>query len=429
MRKMTSQNLENIRLRFQEATGTDLNRRTRGALPGRRLWVLAAAVICSFAMLALSYPLFSSLDGDELSLSGTYEGNGVVCVRVENRSGKPLRFQKQTRLMRWVTGEEIPRLSGEPLFQNVEFSPHSEGVMTIDLSRVYDMKALEESATNSEWFYLVLTNNDFLFGQDWMCSVCFLQEPEQDSNRQNTSSVPADRDILLEIREELRFYFETSYTDVPLAFNEANFQYQQKVDELLTRFDGKIVPALAPVLMVGGPSEFLDPEPVMGRIPEGVMFDPGLPESEQHLLTRQEWGYTDALGRMVASVTEKAWIRHALLPQSPEQNDGGVSLPLVFLFVYDAEQALPENYAFLYGRILSFEELEKYRVLSDEHYAVYDATDMIYEDVDAYLDAFLTARPDVYCDDTVRNRVHNILKYYRNPENIRDLYGYLQLPE
>lgn len=427
MRPMTKRNLRNIRCRFAEQTGVDLDRwqRRRGASLGK-LWILAAAVVACLAFAGFAIPLFSSLDGDELALLGTYEGDGIVSVRVENRSGKVLKFQKQTKLMRWVTAEELPRLKGAPVFKNTEFAPYSEGKMTIDLSAAYDIGALEES--RGEWFYLVLTNNDYLFGQDWMCSVDFGSgeyEPEQET----VPSVAAEEQVLNRIEEELRFYFLESYTGELMAFNGPNFLYQQKVEELLARFDGTVVPALSPVAMVGGPSVFLDPEPVMGKPPEGIVFDDAVPEDQQYLLTASDWTYTDACGRMVASADEKAWVQTVSIPQYAGEVDGGAGLPLIFLFVYDADMAQPENYAFIYGQLYSFEELRSCQVIRDEHYAVYNATNLIYGDVDDMLDQFLASRPDLYCDDQIRKRVHALYDFYQNQDNIRAMYGYLEFPE
>lgn len=431
MKRMTKQNLKNIRLRFQEKTGTNLDRQPY-PVPMRRMLVLVAAVLCCLAMVAFSYPLFSGLDGDELSLSGTYEGKGIVSVHVENRSDKWLRFQEQTKLMRWVTSEEVKRLEGKAIFDNTEFAPHSDGIMSIDLSGAYDIRALEDSPTKGEWYYLVLTNNNFLFGQDWMCSVNFTTEAgkqEETIPEETTPSVTVDPETASRIDEELRFYFEESYVGTLMAFNEANFQYQQKVDEMLTRFEGTVIPALGPVFMVGGPSEFLDPEPVLGKVPEGVIFDTSIPMQQQYLLTQSDWTYTDAYGRMVATADEKAWVQTAILPQYPGQTDGGVEFPLVFLFVYDAKQVKPEYYAFIYGQVHSFGELEKYKVLEDEHYVIYDATDLIYTDVDVYLDDFLAARKDVFCDAQIRKRVSRIYDFYRDKDNLQELYGYLTDPE
>ncbi|MBQ2854198.1 MAG: hypothetical protein IJE81_01860 [Oscillospiraceae bacterium] len=433
MNKMTRGNLRNIRRYFQEQTGVALDPvRRKRLFSVRKIWLPVAAVLACLAMSAFTYPLFSSLNGDELSFSSAvYEGNGIVSIVVENRSDKMLEFQPDAKLMRWVTGKELPRMKGKPVFTNRVVGPHSSATMTIDLSDAYDMQAIEENYNREEWFYLVLTNNGFLFGQDWMCSVNLgRQDPEPAAAEESAAvSVSAAPEILEEVEEELQFYFANSYTEELLAFNEANFLYQQKVEELLARFGGRIVPALGPMVMVGGPSEFLDPEPIMGKPHVGTVFDKSVPEEQQYLLTLSDWTYTDAYGRMVATADEKSWAQTVTIPQRKGETDGGVGLPLIFLFVYDAGMAQPENYAFIYGRIHSFADLEAYKVLEDEHYAVYDATALIYTDVDAYLDDFLAARPDVYCDEQIRQRVHNVYGFYQDRENIRTMYGYLRVPE
>lgn len=428
MSAMKGKNLRNIKRRFEEKTGVDLNaayRVRRG--PVRKIALLAAVIVCCAAMLAFASPLFTPLDGDELSLKGTYEGNGIVSVFVENRSDKKLEFQSKTKLMRWATSEEVESLGGEAVFENTEFAPHSSGVMTVDLSRAYDVKALEKSVTNAEWFYLVLTNKDFLFGHDWMCSVNFGKTENGPLREETRLHVTAEAESAEEVPVQLRFYFEDAYGDTLFAFNEANFQYQQKVEEILARFPGTVVSALSPDIMVGMPSVFLDPEPMMGKIPGDVLFDEAVPQEQQYLLSWSDWTYTDGYGRMVASSDEKAWSQVAVLPQQEGQSDGGVALPLIFLFVYDADLALPENYAFIYGAFHSFAELEQHLVRRDEHYAIYDATDLIYTDLDAYIDYFLATREDVFCDESIRARVHRIYEFYQDRQQLAQLIGYLEL--
>lgn len=89
-------------------------------------------------MTAFAASLFSSLSGDDLSLSSTYEGNGIVSIQVENKSDKDLNFQKQLKLMRWSTSEEIVPLSDNIIFENTEIKANTSGTMTIDLSAAYD---------------------------------------------------------------------------------------------------------------------------------------------------------------------------------------------------------------------------------------------------------------------------------------------------
>ena len=51
--------------------------------------VMVTAVLALLLLTtAFTYPLFSPLDGDALTLSAVYEGSGIVSIQVENRSHK-----------------------------------------------------------------------------------------------------------------------------------------------------------------------------------------------------------------------------------------------------------------------------------------------------------------------------------------------------
>lgn len=89
---------------------------------------------------------FSSLKGDEVQLKGTYEGNGVVSVWVENESDRNLSFQSDLRLIQYKAGVEIPQKDGgQVIFHHTDIAAHSQGTMTIDLSESYDLAQLEEA--------------------------------------------------------------------------------------------------------------------------------------------------------------------------------------------------------------------------------------------------------------------------------------------
>ena len=83
---------------ISEAVGNISTKYIQEAAPNIRVkkkpvwvkWGVVAAVFCFFSMTVFANSLFSSLSGDELSLSATYEGNGVISVQVENRSDKEL---------------------------------------------------------------------------------------------------------------------------------------------------------------------------------------------------------------------------------------------------------------------------------------------------------------------------------------------------
>ena len=424
MTKFTKRNLRNIKCIFEEKTGVDLNpahyvQRKKPSL--RTAVVLAAALVLCLALAAFAVPVFSPLDGDELTLSGTYLGDGIVSVYVENGSDRELEFQEQVKLYNWGTGEEIPS-TGRVKMKNTVFPAHSGGTMTVDLSDAYDIKALEEARpgdTHTFYYYLLLTNQDFLFGQDWMCSFAFAEPFTETEPAEETTLPPAPVESLIaeDIEEELRFYFEDSYKDQLMATNEANFTYMQKVQELLARFEGTVVPPVEPML-------------IAKPLPEGVVLDESHPLELQYELVGQYHHIIDGYGRIVAGFNsptgfENALTLGALLPQYKGQTGGGAEvMPLIYLFTYEVSAIREDSYAFIYGQLLSFGEMEGYKVYEDEQYAVYEVTDLFYTDLDGYLDYFLTTRNDIYCDEQVRQRVHNIYEYYKDPENLGGLLHY-----
>ena len=99
-------------------------------------------------------------------------------------------------------------------------------------------------------------------------------------------------------------------------------------------------------------------------------------------------------------------------------------LPLIYLFTYEVSATQGEDaYAFIYGQLIPFSEMEQYKVYQDEQYAVYEVTDLFYTDLDAYIDDFLATPQALYCDENVRERVHNIYEYYKNHENLTFHYN------
>lgn len=164
MNSFRKSNLQNIKNIFEEKTGVELESAPVWRYPIKKYVVIAAVLVCSFTMTAFAASLFSSLSGDDLSLSSTYEGNGIVSIQVENKSDKDLNFQKQLKLMRWSTSEEIAPLSDNIIFENTEIKANTSGTMTIDLSAAYDFSVLEQPLVDDH-YYFVLTNNNFLFGR------------------------------------------------------------------------------------------------------------------------------------------------------------------------------------------------------------------------------------------------------------------------
>lgn len=417
MSRFTKQNFHNIQCIFEEKTGVDLNPAHRGRrFPRRKLMLIAAVLACGMLLASCSYLLFSPLYEDALSLSGSYE-NGVVSVQVVNGSEKNLRFQEQVKLMSWKNGE-IPAGEGKVHFENTVFPPHSSGTMTIDLSEAYPMAEMEREGAPND-LYLVLTNNGFQFGHDWICSFRLKEgEPEEtqpvETAREEIEVIAQNTDS---IDESLRFYFEDHYLDEAPAWNPVNGEYMMAVQALLSRQEGIQVHSMDPLLSVN------DPEP-------GVVFGESLPEAVQYQLVMQNYHSIDSFNRMVSSVFPGNGMDTALmvsvpLPQNREGTGGDIGgFHVLYYFTFLTQEIRQKGaYAFLYGRILTFPEMEGNMVYQDDMYTVYDMTDLFYTDLDAYLDDFVSAYGgDVYVDEQVRQRVRNIYDYYRNPENLRFHY-------
>lgn len=409
MSRLTKQNLDHIKDIFERETGAQL-RPVQTPSPMRKLILLAAAVLCCCTMAAFAYPLFTPLDGDELTLAANYQGEGIIRIYVENGSDKELKFQKKTKLFSWVPNEEIEGEEGEILFENTGFSAHSSGYMTVDISRAYDIEELEKDGTNPASYYLLLTNKDFLFGHDWMCSFTFQQEQKNSQNK-TEPHVTMEADSVEEIEGALQFYFADSYQDQVIAWNEANFTYMQKVDEILKRFDGEVIHPVSPTIMVTGPSTMLEPQPII--LTEDAFIS-------------GEWVTVDIYSRLIgAAAHEKAL---AVMGNIPLRNypEAVSSVPILYTVVYETSAVQKDFYAFVYGRLRSFEEMEACKIYEDKYYTIYDVTDDIYTDLDSYLNDLQKLRTDLDISESTQQKIRGIYEDYRKELGKRIYYSDLE---
>lgn len=405
MNTYRKENLRNIQSIFEVRTGTTLPR-SAAAHPAVRRTLLAAVLLLCLSATAYAYREFTSLAGDELSLTAAYAGSGVVNITVENRSEKTLRFQPQLKLLRCSTGEEAKR-TGDVLMSGTEYGPHSQGVLTIDLSEAYDVALLEEPI--GDWYYFVLTNRDFLFGQDWTCSVNFSRpslpasRSDAESERVDDRTPPADEASggIREPEESLGWYFAGD--GGPELRGERNAEYGRQVRELLAGMDGRTVVSVSPALVPE------DPE-------EDAVFDPAFTAEPQRVLTGLHVQPVDWDFRLLAGEGENAQVLSVMLPLR-DHPDAFRELPILYYFLYEKSAAAEEALVFLYGRILSFRELEDCLVWENDEYVCYEIHELIYTDLEAHTKRWLQANPDVLYDESLRLRVQNVYDYFT--ENIR----------
>ena len=402
MAQMTQENLHNIKCLFQEKTGTVLQPLPRRQ-PMKRVLLLAAILACCALLAAFTVPLFTPLEGDELTLVSSYQGDGIVSVYVENNSEKALTFQAQTKLFDWSTGEEILPNGNAVPFENVRFPSHSSGTMTIDLSKAYDIQTLEASHPGNS-YYLLLTNNGFLFGHDWMCSFSFHEKEEPAESQPHLTETAQ---TIEEMEQSLQFYFEDTYYDEVMAFNEQNFNYLQKVDEVITRFAGRVISPVNPIIMVSGPSITLDPQPRIQLDTKHADF---------------QWMPLDGYGRIIgAAASEKALTVTASVSSSayPDSTRG---IPLIYTLVYETSAITDDAFAFFYGQFHSFADLASNLVHQDEHYTIYNITDFLYTDLEAYLQFLKAAHTDLNWSEETCQQIRELYTHYMQPGNLHIHY-------
>ncbi len=413
MNSFHKSNLQNIKNVFEEKTGVELEHTPVRHHLIHKWMVVVAVLVCSFTMMAFAVNRFSSLSGDDLSLSSVYEGNGIVSIRVENKSDIDLKFQKQLKLMRWSTSEEIPPLNDNIIFEDTEIKAKSNSTMTIDLSAAYDLSILEQPLIDDH-YYFVLTNNNFLFGQDWMCTIEFA-EPIITATQEPTPIAPveADEASVSKIPEELQHYFDTFLAD-PVARKVRDAEYLSDCTKFLNNLDGNVVSSVAPYLLV----DMWEP---------GIIFDHSVPADKQEWITGEHYKPIDGYNMPIGSTAdEKALVLSAYIPQHKGEFDGGVDVPLVYIMTYEVDSIQSSaDYAFIHGQLLPFAQMEQYKVYEDEKYVCFNVTNLFYTDLRAHVDSMLSQQNDVYFDDQIWQRVQNIYNYCMDKDNLEKSFYYI----
>lgn len=368
----------------------------------------ALALILVIGVGAFAFRQFNSLDGDDLALAAHYEGQGIITVEVENRSDVDLDFQSRLKLQRWSTGEEVLRKSDNIVFTGTHIPAGEKGIMRIDISEAYDLSALEVPLVE-DCYILTFTNNAFLFGQDWMCSIAF-SEPIRIEKETPTPIPPdqADPELVAEIEEELRPYFEC-YTRDSKEFNSLSAAYLQQCQQLLDKLDGNVVSAITPPALT-----VKEPE-------EAVVFDPTVPLDMQLQLTTLNYHITDGYGKLIGSSDmERALVLGALIPQQKGEIDGGAGIPLIYVVTYEISAIKSmQDYAFIRGQLLTFEQMEQYKIYEDAQLVCYNVSSLFYSDLRSYVESMVSQRNDIYFDEQVWLRILNIHDYYN--EHIGEL--------
>ena len=187
MEKYSRKSLKNIQAIVEDKTGVELTINWKPAGHKiRQMALIVGCLLCFVTLCAFSYAKFSSLDGDDLGFAPAYQGDGRFEIVVMNFSDKELKLQDNVRVMQWSTGKDVEGNNEKIMMTGLTIAPHSQGIVTIDISEGYDVGAMEENIQDGDWYYFLLTNNNFAFGQDWMCDFDFEKESVEDAEQRLT---------------------------------------------------------------------------------------------------------------------------------------------------------------------------------------------------------------------------------------------------
>lgn len=398
--KFNETNLQNIKARFESETGVQLKSRKRPVGKVIRMAVILAAVIAMLTISGGATRLFGAYD--DLQLSADYQGDGVVEISIDNLSDVPLQLEPYFFLKQWSTARVVLPTGDVPRLELGTIKAGQSVTFPIDLSDCYDVAALEEPLTD-DWYYFVFTNDHFSFGHGWMCTINFGEVTITDA--ESDTVLPADTVVLEDVDAALRSYFE----DISYDLNERSQldrAYIQAYKQRIREFDGMLIHPVMPELLVDRPQT-------------GVSFDDTVAASEQYTLVGEYFHTLDAYDKIIAMQDEYALVLSAYLPLATPE-DTTMDVPLFYILSYPADQVQDDSYAFIRGHLLTFRDLEPYKVYADDRYVCYEVSHLFYSDLKSHTEKLISIQSDGQLTDVLWQRVENIYKYYR--DNMSSLF-------
>ena len=157
------------------------------------------------------------------------------------------------------------------------------------------------------------------------------------------------------------------------------------------------------------------PFPTVRPFDNSKIFDESVPADEQHLLVSHYWTATDTHGKLLAGQGEYAYEVGAYFSDQ--------WLPLLYIFAYEKDTVDDSNYAFLYGQLHTFSDLEQYKVYEDDQYICYEVSTLIYSDLHSYAEAY-AAEQGIELTGQDWLRIQNIYDYYTDKETLAEQFYY-----
>ena len=147
-----------------------------------------------------------------------------------------------------------------------------------------------------------------------------------------------------------------------------------------------------------------------------AVFDPGFTIEPQYTLTGLHEHTMNWNGLMLGRSGDYANILSVYLPLTGYE-DVCRDLPIYYFFTYEKELVQPDHYVFIYGQLLTFAELEQYRVFEDESYVCYEVHELFYHDLWQHTQTWLSVNTDIQFNDSLWQRVQAVYDYYAGEQD------------
>ena len=357
----------------------------------RRITLIAAVFITILCLCAFTYSYFSTLAGDNLILTATYAGDGIVLAQIEKQSDRDLKLEPRVRLLYYSDKEPVKTTGQDPVITGLTIPGNAKQTVRIDLRNAYDLDQLER--TYNDFIMLQLTNKGFAPGQKWTCIVSFRKESSNYVPQYVTTSDTVRAEHVL---PSLKAYFENFTPDVFARWADVP-DYLELVEDELSQVNGNIV---APV----DPFYYWD-------------------LAEHHTLVQSSCfdGYNKLLGR---NDVEKIKHISIFVPRllDGKELDGTQEIPIFYLWIFaKSDIQSPDDYAFMRGNLLTFRQIEEYKVYEDNEHVIYEMHHLIYSDLRSYVEEMLIQNDSIYFNEEIWERIQHFYNTYNNREILQSI--------
>ena len=355
----------------------------------RKIALLAAVLITLLCLCAFTYGYFTTLAGDNLILTATYAGEGIVLAHVENQSDRDLKLEPTVRLLYYSDKDPVATTEQEPIVTGLTIPAKSRQTVRIDLRNAYDLDELEH--IYNDFILLQLTNKGFAPGQKWTCIVSFRKESNDYVPQYVTSGDTVRAEGVL---PSLTAYFENFTPDVFARWADVP-NYLELVEQELSQIEGNIVEPVDPWY-------YWDLEEFHTLV-QSSCFD----------------GYNKLLGR---NDTEKIKHISLFIPRllDGKKLDGTQEIPIFYFWIFaKSDIQSPDDYAFIRGNLLAFHEIDQYKVFEDDDYVIYELHHLVYSDLRNYVEEMLIQNDSIYFNADIWERVQRFYDTYNDQERLK----------